>query len=150
MNVSVQEMKETKTNLSRRNFLKLTRDALLWLSGALALDGLIRFLGYEASPAPKTEFEVGTVDDFPSGSRTLLAEIPAMLIHSPDGFVALSLVCTHLGCTLEANAQGFACPCHGSAFDDEGKVTHGPASKSLRTLRVEVDETGIVRIYTQE
>ena len=137
------------TDLSRRDFLKLIRNALLWLSGALALGGLFRFLNYEPNPAPQTEFEVGMMDDFPPGSRTLLAEIPAILIHSSDGFIALSLVCTHLGCTLNVDSQGFTCPCHGSVFDAEGQVQRGPAASPLKKLRVEVDETGIVRIYTQ-
>jgi cytochrome b6-f complex iron-sulfur subunit len=99
---------------------------------------LLRFLDYEPNPAPQTKFDIGSADKYPLGSRTSLPDIPALLIHTENGFSALSLVCTHLGCTLQAEKDGFACPCHNSRFDAEGKVTHGPASKALHSLRLEV------------
>jgi Rieske Fe-S protein len=43
-------------------------------------------------------------------------------------------VCTHLGCDLVFN-QGdnhYDCPCHGSQFDIDGNVIHGPAVKALK------------------
>jgi len=134
---------------TRRDFLKLARDGFLWLSSALALGGLFRFLDYEPNPAPQMEFDLGPADQFPLGSRTLLSDPPAVLLHTESGFSALSLVCTHLGCTVEQSADGFACPCHGSRFDTAGKVTNGPAVSPLKKLRVEVDETGTLRIDTQ-
>lgn len=36
------------TDLSRRDFLKLSRNGFLYLSGALALGGLLRFFSYES------------------------------------------------------------------------------------------------------
>jgi Rieske Fe-S protein len=126
------------SNLSRRDFLKLARDGFLTLSGVLAFLGFLRFLDYEPNPATQTKFDIGSPDDYASSSRTILPEVPALLIHTESGFSALSLTCTHLGCTLEPDAEGFACPCHNSRFDTEGKVTHGPAAKSLPTLRVEL------------
>jgi cytochrome b6-f complex iron-sulfur subunit len=134
--------------LSRRDFLKLTRNGFLYLSGALAIGGLLRFLDYEANPAPKTEFDLGPASNYPLHSRTPLSEPPAILIHSEKGFSAFSLVCTHLGCTVEKNAEGFACPCHGSRFDADGKVTHGPAAQPLRSLRVELTEKGNLKLFT--
>jgi len=136
------------TDASRRDFLKLARAGSLWLSGALSLGGLFRFLDYEPNPAPQTEFDLGSADDYPLGSRTFLPDIPALLLHTESGFSALSLTCTHLGCTVEQTVDGFACPCHASRFDADGKVTHGPASQSLRALRVEVTETGNLVLYT--
>jgi len=126
------------SNLSRRDFLKLARDGFLYLSGALAFVGFLRFLDYNPNPVQKTQFDLGLAEKYPPGSRTVLDEIPAILIHTPSGFSALSLTCTHLGCALEPNAEGFACPCHNSRFDAEGRVTHGPAAKSLPALRVEL------------
>jgi cytochrome b6-f complex iron-sulfur subunit len=126
------------TDLSRRDFLKLVRDGFLTLSGAMAFVGFLRFLDYDSNPAPKTEFDLGSAERYPLGSRTVLPEIPVLLIRTENGFSALSLVCTHLGCTLENDADGFACPCHNSRFDTEGRVTHGPAAKSLSPLRVEL------------
>jgi cytochrome b6-f complex iron-sulfur subunit len=126
------------TEPSRRDFLKLARNGLLFLSGGLAFVGLLRFLDFDPHPAPKTEFDLGPAEDYPPGSRTILPDIPAILIHADSGFSALSLVCTHLGCTVETTADGFDCPCHGSRFDTAGKVTYGPAVASLPTLRLEI------------
>ncbi len=123
--------------LSRRNFLKLTSQAFLATSGLLGLGAVLRYLGYQTEPSSPTEFDLGLVSDYPVGSRTLLADIPAILLHTETGFSALSLVCTHLGCTLEQTAEGFTCPCHGSQFGVDGLPLRGPAEKSLATLRVE-------------
>jgi cytochrome b6-f complex iron-sulfur subunit len=137
------------SELSRRDFLKLARDGFLYLSGALALGGLLRFLDYDPNPAPKTEFDLGPASNYPLNSHTLLSDPPAVLLHTENGFSALSLVCTHLGCTVEnKDAQGFACPCHGSRFGVDGNVTHGPADKPLQTLRVEVTEEGNLNLFT--
>lgn len=135
-------------DLSRRDFLKLARNGFLYLSGALALGGLLRFLDYDPAPAPKTEFDLGSVSQYPLGSRTVLSDPPAVLVHTENGFSALSLVCTHLGCTVEKDTDGFACPCHGSRYDAKGNVTHAPATKPLRPLRVEVTNGGILKLFT--
>jgi Rieske Fe-S protein len=136
------------SELSRRDFLKLARNGFLYLSGGLALGGLLRFLDYEPNPAPKTEFDLGPASNYPLHSQTVLSEPPAVLLHTEAGFSALSLVCTHLGCTLENGADGFVCPCHGSHFDKGGKVTHGPADKPLPALRVEVTVDGNLKLFT--
>ncbi|MGV0024872.1 Rieske 2Fe-2S domain-containing protein [Phormidesmis priestleyi] len=46
---------------------------------------------------------------------------------------AIRPVCTHLGCTVEwkSDRQQFVCPCHGSRYDAQGRVTNGPAKRSL-------------------
>jgi cytochrome b6-f complex iron-sulfur subunit len=140
--------KMNKTNISRRDFLKLTRTALLAASGLLGLGGLIRFLSYSSQPAAPTEFDLGPASDYLQGSRTVLPEVPALLIHGESGFTALSLVCTHLGCTVESTPDGFACPCHGSRFDLQGKAVRGPASKALVTLHVEVAPDENLHLFT--
>jgi cytochrome b6-f complex iron-sulfur subunit len=135
-----------ETRLSRRDFLKLARTILLTSSGLLGLGGLLRFLGYSPqSPAP-TEFDLGPASEYPAGSRTTLPDVPAVLIHAADGFTALSLVCTHLGCTVESQTDGFACPCHGSRFDLQGNVKRGPASRPLPALRVETTSDGKLKL----
>lgn len=133
---------------SRRDFFKLAREALLWLSAGLGFGGFIRFLDYDPSPAPQTEFDLGLPQQYPPGSRTLLKEVPALLIHKEDGLAALSLICTHLGCTLEQDGQDFRCPCHGSRFDAAGKVTHGPATQALPSMRVETNDQDHLILYT--
>jgi cytochrome b6-f complex iron-sulfur subunit len=136
------------SELSRRDFLKLVRNGFLYLSGTLALGGLLRFLDFDPNPAPKTEFDIGPASNYPLNSRTLLSDPPAVLLHNESGFSAVSLVCTHLGCNLENDPDGFSCPCHGSRFDSNGKITHGPADKHLPSLRVEVTDEGNLKLFT--
>ena len=134
--------------LSRRDFLKLATAALLTASGLLGLGGLFRFLDFETEPPRKTEFDLGPASAYPIGSHTLLADIPAVLFHHEYGFSALSLVCTHLDCTVEEEANGFDCPCHGSRYDENGKVLRGPTQESLHSLRVETTDDGRLIVHT--
>jgi len=55
----------------------------------------------------------------------------------PSGsLIERSAVCPHLGCIVRWNAveHSWDCPCHGSRFDPEGRVLHGPASADLAAL----------------
>ncbi len=133
--------------LSRRDFLKLLRQVLLALSAALGLGMLARFFSRQEATSRPTEFDLGPASAYPVGSRTILPEVPAVLLHTPEGFTALSLVCTHLGCTLEENQDGFNCPCHGSRFGEDGSLRGGPATRGLDTLRLEQKDDRLL-LYT--
>ena len=137
-------MKQT----TRRDFLKLSTHTLLALAGALGVGGLLRFLSYQYDKTPQTEFEIGRASDFPFNSRIVLAYIPAVIVHDKDGLQALSLQCTHLGCSVEPRNFGFECPCHGSRFDPTGVTLKGPAVSSLKKLRIEESEDGALRVFT--
>jgi cytochrome b6-f complex iron-sulfur subunit len=136
------------SDLSRRDFLRLVRTILLWTCALLGMGGLVRFLDTRTQPDPETDFDAGSADGFADGSRTVLTQVPAMLIKDAQGFHAVSLVCTHLGCTVETRPEGFACPCHGSRFDPQGRVTRGPATQPLIVLRTEITADGRLHIHT--
>jgi glycine/D-amino acid oxidase-like deaminating enzyme len=58
----------------------------------------------------------------------------AAVYRDEDGtLVALSAVCTHLGCIVGWNTaeKTWDCPCHGSRFDRHGRVIQGPAVQDL-------------------
>jgi Rieske Fe-S protein len=133
---------------SRRNFLKLSTNSFLALAGMLGIGGLFRFLSYQYDESPQTEFDIGSAHDYPINSRTVLAHIPALIIHDKDDFQAVSLECTHLGCMLEPRNFGFECPCHGSRFDPSGAALKGPAVRNLRKLRVEKQDDGNLHVFT--
>lgn len=63
----------------------------------------------------------------------------------------ISAVCTHLGCIVnwDEAAQEFACPCHGSRFDNAGAVTNGPARQPLERKMVVV-KNDQVRLLDRE
>ena len=54
----------------------------------------------------------------------------------------INAVCTHLGCVVPWNQaeNKFMCPCHGSQYNNQGKVVRGPAPLSLALAHVKADE----------
>jgi Rieske Fe-S protein len=51
----------------------------------------------------------------------------------PIPYIALSSRCAHLGCPVRyfVAAERFVCPCHGGAYDFQGKVEGGPPVRPL-------------------
>jgi menaquinol-cytochrome c reductase iron-sulfur subunit len=70
-------------------------------------------------------------------------EISAYVL-TDDGqsFVALSNVCTHLGCRARwiADQQIFFCPCHNGVFDKNGNVVSGPPPRPLDRYETKVED----------
>lgn len=66
---------------------------------------------------------------------------PIIVIRISDTEVAaFSSRCPHLGCELPLPDEGvITCPCHGSTFDESGRVTHGPSKKDLYRFIASVD-----------
>jgi len=136
--------------LSRRDVLRLTTNGLLGLAGLIGLGGLIRYFSYQADPAPQTDFDLGPAKNFPINSSTVISYIPAMVFHDENGFRALNLTCTHLGCTVvQTDSTTFTCPCHSSRYDLDGKVVQGPATRNLAAMRAEVNADGNLHLFTE-
>ncbi|HIJ97312.1 MAG TPA: Rieske (2Fe-2S) protein [Desulfuromonadales bacterium] len=119
-----------KTPQSRRSFL--TSLTLLLASGGL----LVRYL-MPRSAGNRRVLASAAAADVPLGGALLFRSERIILLRKDTGFYALSLICTHLGCTVTVTENGLACPCHGSLFDRQGKVLKGPADRALIQLPVE-------------
>jgi glycine/D-amino acid oxidase-like deaminating enzyme/nitrite reductase/ring-hydroxylating ferredoxin subunit len=60
-------------------------------------------------------------------------EMTAVYADPAGDLLAVSAICTHLGCTVAFNADDstWDCPCHGSRFAADGTVIQGPAAANL-------------------
>lgn len=75
-----------------------------------------------------------TRDNGPDGAPVLIVR------QSAGQFLALSMQCTHQGCTIGAPSGGImTCPCHGAQFDLQGAVVRGPAAFPLHRYGVTYD-----------
>lgn len=123
--------------VERRDFLGL---AALWsfiTTGLVMAAGALRLPMPSVFPETGSKFRIGPPDRYPVGSATRVEGRNVLVLRDRQGFRALSLVCTHLGCIVQRQESGaFTCPCHGSRFDAQGKVTQGPAPSPLRYLEV--------------
>ncbi len=87
-----------------------------------------------------------------AGDRTLAQGLkgdPTYIVVTEDKAIAsygINAVCTHLGCVVPWNAaeNKFICPCHGSQYNDEGKVVRGPAPLSLALVHANVNDDKVV------
>ncbi|MGH7507727.1 MAG: ubiquinol-cytochrome c reductase iron-sulfur subunit [Longimicrobiales bacterium] len=76
----------------------------------------------------------------PDGMLKIVPEgftTPVFIVAAAGGFVALSAVCQHLGCIVNARGDRFVCPCHGSTYGRDGRVLRGPTLRPLVRYPVE-------------
>jgi Rieske Fe-S protein len=64
-------------------------------------------------------------------------EEPIYVLANGGGFVAVSPICTHRGCTVDVQGERLVCPCHGSTYDRSGTVLKGPAQRALTRYPIE-------------
>ncbi|XP_028088002.1 cytochrome b6-f complex iron-sulfur subunit 2, chloroplastic isoform X2 [Camellia sinensis] len=82
------------------------------------------------------------------GDRTLTQGLkgdPTYLVVENDRSLAtfgINAVCTHLGCVVPWNSaeNKFICPCHGSQYNNQGRVVRGPAPLSLALAHADIDD----------
>lgn len=131
----------------RRTFMRR-----LWMIlGIVALAELLWFILSLLKPSRETHKSrpadtlrvIGSVEEFPAGSVTPDRVNRLYIVREQDGgFLALSLTCPHLGCSVLWNEESrqFDCPCHSSAFDHRGIVLSSPAPRPLDYLPVIIEE----------
>lgn len=139
--------KTLSQSITREKFLQLCTRLALGLAGILGLGGLIRYFSHQSESGPPCSYELGLIKDFPPSGIMVRPDIPAVIYQTEGDFRAFSLICTHLGCTLEVSEEGFSCPCHGSDFSPEGQVLKGPAVEDLPALEVEITKDGALVVH---
>lgn len=144
----------------RRTFLKLATCGLGVGVGAAAglptLSMLVDPSGRQTVTTPKDPIDLGNParltgdwqrfdvvapvvrDAWSSAQHVVLGA--AWLRTKAQKVEALSAVCPHLGCAVgwQAATRSFLCPCHDSAFAENGDTKGGPAKRGLDPLPVDV------------
>lgn len=138
----------------RRDFLlKLGAGAGIVAISAQAVASLRSLVPNVSYDAPTT-VKLGPPVEFPDGLK-FLPEQRLFVFRTGKTFHAISAVCTHLGCTVRAEALArpeertvegqalrlthrFLCPCHGSRYSGDGARVSGPAPKALAWYRLSV------------
>ncbi len=122
--------------ISRRDFLGVSAKWACFAAWILTAIGLLKFPKPALLPDVSRIFKIGKIEDIPVGTQRIIEDKKVLIKRDAAGISAVSLICTHLGCIVSKTDKGFACPCHGSKFDEKGMVLGGPAPKGLLWLEV--------------
>lgn len=149
---------EQNTSVSRKGFFEI---AIFSIGGVIGLAMGIPAVAYVLGPALKRTTEqnwipLGTASKVEIGTPTLFkATIEQkagwitnqqeltfyILTENGRDFIAMSNICTHLGCRVRwvEDETQFFCPCHNAVFDKEGEVVSGPPPAPLTRFDVKVE-----------
>ena len=129
------------------------RRVLSWLSGfSLCGSAIITvfsnftFIKPRATYGQPNRFSIGRPEDYPPGARIALEARRICIVRDGNQMAAISTTCTHLGCIVSSSETGFACPCHGSRYDQDGNVTAGPAPRALPWYRLALAPNGELEV----
>ena len=114
------------TGNTKRKNVSITLDKAV---DAMANGDAVKF---QAPPETGFVMKDGGGDNSPGG-----VAFSGYVVKDLAGRVSVYAVnCSHLGCSVAFNsgALRFECPCHGSQFNIEGNVIHGPAIYPLSHL----------------
>ena len=145
-------MKGEKNKIKRRDFLKT-----LWAGlGIIALLEFAALIFSFLSPGERKKLAerssnfktIGKVSDIRMNSVTPFRNGKFYLVRFANGgLLALSLKCTHLGCSITWDEKDdvFVCPCHASTFSRDGNVITSPAPRALDYFPI-VIEKGYIKV----
>ena len=143
---------EENNKQSRRSFLKKAWGVLGIIAGIEVTALIVNFMypgerkkNYAAGGFYKN---VGKLSEIPNNSVIPFRNGRFYLVRLADGgLLAVSLRCTHLGCSITWDAEEniFICPCHSSTFTISGDVIKSPAPRALDLFPVIVEQ-GMVKV----
>jgi cytochrome b6-f complex iron-sulfur subunit len=136
-------------NDGRRNFLWLCLCGLAVATTGAISYSLLQYLAPQKTKGlkgkiriPEEEIAIGDAKFFDFGGET------AVIVRTAaDSLIALSAVCTHLGCIVQwqKDKQHFLCPCHGGQYTATGEVIAGPPPRPLIKLPFTIAD-GIITV----
>ncbi|MBS1793336.1 MAG: Rieske 2Fe-2S domain-containing protein [Acidobacteria bacterium] len=132
--------------ISRRKVLAWLTSMGILGSGIVTLFSNLVFIKPRATYGQPSRFAIGTPNEFPPGTRIALGAQKVAVVREGNKMAAISITCTHLGCIVGVAETGFACPCHGSRFDQDGNVTGGPAPKPLPWFELSLAPNGQLEV----
>lgn len=144
-------MADTDEGLTRREFINWFWVG--WATFSIAVGVIATLFGRFLFPNVLFEkpmaFRAGKPDEYGVGVDERYKDTQNVwIVRGPEGFFALSTVCTHLGCTPNwlSSEKKFKCPCHGSGFRMTGMHFEGPAPRPLERYSIALDDSGNIRI----
>ena len=115
------------------------------VGGSAAL--VLMSCGPGAPPLPEGAVRV-PISALPDGTTVVVMRVdePVEVRRTGTSVVARSLFCPHFGCRLSwvAAANRYQCPCHGGAFDADGRPVAGPPTEPMRSLPASVQGEYVV------
>ena len=144
--------------MARRDFMKVAIAGISGVIGAaIGLPAIAYVLGPALAKATDTWIRLGTVNKVELGNPTLFKTIietqtgwinaeeefsAYVLTENGQDFIAMSNICTHLGCRVRwiPDQKGFYCPCHNGVFAKDGTVVSGPPPRPLDRFESKVED----------
>ena len=122
----------TERPIKRRDFLGIAALGTFLAAIGASVAGMVSLVFPRAYPEPSQRYKIGLPGEYRVGEALTPKGRNIFISRRPEGFVAISAICTHLGCIVKRDQGGYICPCHGSVFDADGAVTGGPAPTPLK------------------
>ncbi len=124
----------------RRKFLGICLGGITAALAAATFWPVWRYLAPQAGPGKEEKIEIPR-NQVPVGNARFFTfhGHPAVVLQPKVGeFIALTAVCTHLGCIVKwlPDKGEFLCPCHGGRYSATGKVLGGPPPLPLESYPV--------------
>ena len=142
----IRQISTQDDQVPRRRLLAWLSSVGLFGSAVLAVVSDLVFFKPRVTYGQPAKFQIGKPDDFPPGTRIAREAERICIVREGNRVAAISTTCTHLGCSVAISDTGFACPCHGSRYDQDGNVTGGPAPKALPWFKVILAPNGELEV----